>query len=63
MLIGNEEDFTAALGVEVPGVDASLVDLDVGAFATMIDAVVATSSLRGRVAAKRATSWLPVVRR
>jgi 2-dehydro-3-deoxygluconokinase len=41
VLIGNEEDFTAALGFEVPGVDDSLTDLDVGAFATMIAAVVA----------------------
>ena len=41
VLIGNEEDFTAALGFEVPGVDESLTDLDVDAFATMIDAVVA----------------------
>ncbi|WP_233149966.1 sugar kinase [Kineosporia sp. A_224] len=41
VLIGNEEDFTAALGFEVPGVDENLTDLDVDAFATMIDAVVA----------------------
>ena len=41
VLIGNEEDFTAALGFDVPGVDADLDDLDVRAFATMIDAVVA----------------------
>ena len=41
VLIGNEEDFTAALGFDVPGVDAKLIDLDVGAFAAMIDAVVA----------------------
>ena len=42
VLIGNEEDFTAALGFEVAGVEVGLVDLDVGAFGTMIDAVVAT---------------------
>jgi 2-dehydro-3-deoxygluconokinase len=41
VLIGNEEDFTAALGFEVPGVDDDLTDLDVRAFAAMIDAVVA----------------------
>ena len=42
VLIGNEEDFTAALGFEVAGVEVGLVDLDVAAFGTMIDAVVAT---------------------
>ena len=31
MLIGNEEDFTAGLGFEVPGVDDGLTDLDVPA--------------------------------
>jgi 2-dehydro-3-deoxygluconokinase len=40
VLIGNEEDFTAALGFEVPGVDSELVDLDVSSFAAMIDDVV-----------------------
>ena len=40
VLIGNEEDFTAALGFDVPGVDAKLADLDVGGFAAMIEAVV-----------------------
>jgi 2-dehydro-3-deoxygluconokinase len=45
VLLGNEEDFTAALGFEVPGVDPTsstdLADLDVRGFAAMIDAVVA----------------------
>jgi 2-dehydro-3-deoxygluconokinase len=41
VLIGNEEDFTAALGFDVPGVDAQLVDLEIGGFAAMIDDVVA----------------------
>ena len=41
VLIGNEEDFTAALGFEVPGVDERLVDLDVAGFEAMIDEVVA----------------------
>ena len=41
VLLGNEEDFTAALGFEVPGVADDLTDLDVRAFAAMIDAVVA----------------------
>ncbi|MEP6658794.1 MAG: sugar kinase [Acidimicrobiales bacterium] len=42
VLLGNEEDFTAALGFEVPGVDANLTELDVAGFAAMTDAVVAT---------------------
>ena len=40
VLIGNEEDFTAALGFEVPGVDEDLTDLDAGAFGAMIEQVV-----------------------
>jgi 2-dehydro-3-deoxygluconokinase len=32
VLFGNEEDFSAALGFELAGVDASLIDLDVGAY-------------------------------
>jgi len=40
VLLGNEEDFTAALGFEVPGVDAHLTRLDVGGFASMIEEVV-----------------------
>jgi len=36
VMIGNEEDFTAALGFDVEGVDAHLTDLDVDAFAAMI---------------------------
>ncbi len=40
VLIGNEEDFTAGLGFDVPGVDAKLTNLDVGGFAAMIEAVV-----------------------
>jgi 2-dehydro-3-deoxygluconokinase len=41
VLIGNEEDFTAALGFEVPGVDSELTDLDRSGFASMIDDVTA----------------------
>ena len=41
VMIGNEEDFTAALGFEVAGVDENLSSLDVGAFAAMIDRVAA----------------------
>lgn len=49
VLIGNEEDFTAALGFEVPGVDERFADLDLAGFAAMIDEVVA------------ALPWLKVV--
>jgi 2-dehydro-3-deoxygluconokinase len=41
VLIGNEEDFTAALGYEVPDLDADLSALDPAHFGRMIDAVVA----------------------
>ncbi|WP_263730170.1 sugar kinase [Cellulomonas sp. SG140] len=39
VMIGNEEDFTAALGFEVEGVDENLSALDVDAFGAMIDRV------------------------
>lgn len=42
VMIGNEEDFTAALGFTVQGVDASLTDLDTAAFAAMIEQVATT---------------------
>ncbi|MBP6996741.1 MAG: sugar kinase [Phycicoccus sp.] len=42
VMIGNEEDFSAALGFTVAGVDESLTDLPVAAFADMIEEVVAT---------------------
>jgi len=41
VLIGNEEDFTAALGFEVEGLDASLSKLDVESYRKMIERVVA----------------------
>ena len=41
VMIGNEEDFTAALGFAVEGVDAGLSDLDTAAFAGMIEQVSA----------------------
>jgi 2-dehydro-3-deoxygluconokinase len=41
VMIGNEEDFTAALGFEVEGVDERLSALEVDAFAAMIDRVAA----------------------
>jgi 2-dehydro-3-deoxygluconokinase len=40
VMIGNEEDFSASLGFEVPDTDASLTELEVGNFKTMIDSVV-----------------------
>jgi 2-dehydro-3-deoxygluconokinase len=39
VLLGNEEDFTACLGYEVPGVDADFVDLDSAGFRHMINLV------------------------
>ena len=36
VMIGNEEDFTASLGLEVEGVDENLTDLDTAAFRAMI---------------------------
>jgi 2-dehydro-3-deoxygluconokinase len=39
ILIGNEEDFSVALGFSVPGVDENLTNLDTTSFRTMIDAV------------------------
>jgi 2-dehydro-3-deoxygluconokinase len=41
VLLGNEEDFTAALGFEVPGVDDGLTALDPAGFGVMIEHVVA----------------------
>jgi 2-dehydro-3-deoxygluconokinase len=41
VMLGNEEDFTAALGFEVPGLDEHLSALDPHNFARMIDTAVA----------------------
>ena len=41
VMIGNEEDFTAALGFEVDGVDEHLSAIEVDSFAAMIDRVAA----------------------
>jgi 2-dehydro-3-deoxygluconokinase len=41
VMLGNEEDFTAALGFEVEGLDANLSALDVGNFHRMIERAVA----------------------
>ncbi len=40
VMLGNEEDFSAALGFEVAGADEHLSELDVSAFKKMIEAVV-----------------------
>jgi len=37
VMIGNEEDFTASLGLEVEGVDENLTDLDTAGFKKMIE--------------------------
>jgi 2-dehydro-3-deoxygluconokinase len=61
VMLGNEEDFTAALGFEVPGMDAAARDPDTGDFGAMLSevvraypnlAVIATS-LRGATSATR----------
>jgi 2-dehydro-3-deoxygluconokinase len=39
VLIGNEEDFTVALGFSVPGVDENLGKLDIAGFRAMMNAV------------------------
>jgi 2-dehydro-3-deoxygluconokinase len=41
VMIGNEEDFTACLGLEVEGVDDNLTDLDTSSFEKMIARAVA----------------------
>lgn len=40
VMIGNEEDFTACLGLEVPGVDAELKSLPIEGFKKMIEQAV-----------------------
>ena len=41
VMLGNEEDFTSALGFAVPGVDENLSELETAKFRTMIRSVVA----------------------
>lgn len=41
VMIGNEEDFTACLGLEVEGVDANLTRLDVASYRRMIERATA----------------------
>jgi 2-dehydro-3-deoxygluconokinase len=40
VVLGNEEDFSAALGYEIPGMDESLSNFEVAGFKTMIQTVV-----------------------
>ena len=40
VLIGNEEEFTAALGMDVPGVSANLTNLETAGFRSMIESLV-----------------------
>src|SRR5690606_28832588 len=40
VMIGNEEDFSAGLGFEIPGVDENLSELDPANFKVMIEEVV-----------------------
>ena len=68
VMLGNEEDFTAALGFEVPGVDRSLSRLDPAAFRAMISAVhqefpnlkVVATTLREATTASR-NDWSAVL--
>ncbi len=41
VMIGNEEDFTASLGISVPGIDGGMLELDEGGFRAMIGAATA----------------------
>jgi len=68
VMIGNEEDFTAALGFEVAGVDHSLAALEADAFKTMIATAVreypnfkvAATTLRRVVTATR-NDWSAIL--
>ena len=50
VMIGNEEDFTAALGFEVEGVDEQISSIEVDAFARMIETAASTYPNLGVVA-------------
>ena len=55
VILGNEEDFTACLGLEVEGVDEELLDLEVSGFESMIrTAVAAWPNLKAVAATLRA---------
>lgn len=40
VLLGNEEDFSAALGFEIEGVDENLLELDLGAYERLLEQVL-----------------------
>ena len=40
VMVGNEEDFSAALGFDIPGVDENLTEFETASFRKMIEAVV-----------------------
>ena len=42
VLLGNEEDFSAALGLEIEGVDENMLELDVEAYARLFERVMAS---------------------
>ena len=41
VLLGNEEDFSAALGYALEGIDEDLLELDVGAYERLLEQVLA----------------------
>lgn len=63
VMLGNEEDFSAALGFEVEGVDAGLDELPVDRFAAMIERVAArypfaaTATTLRRVRSATVNDW------
>jgi len=67
VMIGNEEDFTASLGLEVEGVDENLTDLDTSGFRKMIERAssefpnfqVIATTLRGVKSASR-NDWAAI---
>ena len=50
VMLGNEEDFSAALGYEVPGMDENLSAFEVEGFKQMIGKVVATTLRKAKTA-------------
>lgn len=60
VLIGKEEDFSACLGYEVPGLDASLFNPAEASFETMIQQVAADYPMQSPCT-KRSTTELPTV--
>jgi len=50
VMFGNEEDFSAALGFEFPGVEESFSDLDVGGYESMLEQVVGDYPNLGAIA-------------